>query len=78
MQVIQEIINGVAECPVLIKSEHEAMMLFASLSKEHGVKFNYDSIGTYSDKIINDLVLASEEQLVGSGYELKWWETEVK
>jgi hypothetical protein len=78
MQVIQEITNGVADCPVLMESEHEAMMFFAFLAKQHGVKFDYDSLGTYSDKIINDLVLASEEQLIGSGYELKWWETEIK
>ena len=84
MNIIQEIINGVAECPRLIQDEKDALKLFIKFAKDNELtKLTFKTALKRIEndpkelaEIINEIQESSGD--MSNGYELLWFETDVE
>lgn len=77
MNIIQEIINGVAECPKLIKDDTDALRTYVKMAKENGLKYDFDLVNTFSYSEVDKFITAVKEYFSESDYELLWWDTAI-
>jgi hypothetical protein len=82
MEIIQEIISGIPECPRLFESEKDALKSFIKLAKAGGVEYDFEEVEKRYDQHDSDAVSKFiedvKEQLEGGDYELYWWISNVK
>lgn len=78
MNVLQRIVNGIAECPILIESDHQALMTFSDMAKKNGYKHDSDHLSTHDDKAVSDFVDEVYEHFEHTGIELRWWDTGIE
>ena len=78
MNVILVIERGIPNDPILIEGEHDTLMEVAKLAKQHKMKYDFDSLGTYSDQVMYDFYDALDEHFNSgnTGVEIRVWDIE--